>query len=187
MKSNTKNEKVRTKKKIPLGIIIGFVIFIMGLLIIILSFIINSKMNYNPYKTPKVKHPKTYADTFVVPDGAKYNRSYNVFNYKEGLTSYTYSEKMFSRHSLLDIHFKIEGGTVYNINDKTYFAAYFYNLSGTDSLNKTISLEFIHYNKTVADKVTYKIENLEPFACKYIQIEVDKKVMNAYDYKLSIN
>ena len=50
-----------------------------------------------------------------------------------------------------------------------------------------IDIAFLHYNKTKADQITYTIENLLPLQCKSVEIEVDKKVINAYDYTINLS
>ena len=67
------------------------------------------------------------------------------------------------------------------------FVVYLYNLSDKETINKMIDIAFLHYNKTKADQITYTIENLLPLQCKSVEIEVDKKVINAYDYTINLS
>lgn len=182
-----KKESLSSKRKIPVGVLVGIVVSVMGFVIIIISFVINASIHYNPYKEPETYSPTTIAETFVVPEGSLYNRAYHVFNYKEGNAVFTYSKKMFSKHEIKDIQFKMEGGYVYELNGKTFFVVYLYNLSDKDAINKSIDIEFTHYNKTTADDITYKIDSLKPLQCKSVEIEVDKKVINAYDYHIHLS
>ncbi len=175
------------KNKIPFGVFVGIFISIIGLVVIIVSFVMNSAIYYNPYKEPETYSPKSIEETFVVPEEAQYNRAYRVFHYKEGKALFNYSKVLFSKHELEDIQFKMEGGYVYQLNGKTMFVVYLYNLSDKETINKMIDIAFLHYNKTKADQITYTIENLLPLQCKSVEIEVDKKVINAYDYTINLS
>ncbi len=184
--NNIVNEKENNKKKIPLGIKIGIIVFFIGLIVIVFSYIISYTINYNPY-TKENPNPKSIKDTFTVPKKAKYNKAYHIYMYEEANAKRSYSKKMYDKHKIKDLNIKMEGGYVTQTSLKTIFSAYIYNLSETENINSTINIKFTSYNKGIADEITYTIDNLEPLESKSIEIEVDKKVINAYDYEISIN
>ena len=111
-----------------LWVFVGIFVSIIGLVVIIVSFVMNSAIYYNPYKEPETYSSKSIEETFVVPEEAQYNRAYRVFHYKEGKALFNYSKVLFSKHELEDIQFKMEGGYVYQLNGKTMFVVYLYNL-----------------------------------------------------------
>ncbi len=184
--NNIVNKSENNKKKIPLGIKIGIIVFLIGIIIIIGAYIINSTINYNPY-TKENPNPKSIKDNFTVPKKAKYNRAYHIYMYEEANTKRSYSKKMYDSHKLKDLNIKMEGGYVTQTKYKTIFSTYIYNLSESKNISSTINIKFTTYNKGVADDITYTIDNLEPLESKSIEIEVDKKVINAYDYEISIS
>ncbi len=179
-KSNTSNAKVKFSTKL------GVVIFLIGVIIIIISFVMNSIKNYNPYKEAK-SNPKSIEDTFVVPDTANYSSAYHLYINETENEKTAYSKAMFSKHDIKNLDFKMEGGYISLFDDKAEFSVYLYNLNEVNELNATIDIKFIYYNNTVADTISYKIENLVPLEVRNVIINVDKKVINAYNYEISIN
>lgn len=179
------NIKENSKKKIPLGIKIGVIIFFIGLIIIIVSYLINYTINYNPYINAN-PDPKSLQDTFEVPEGAKYDRSYHIYIYELAGTKISYSKKMYSRHKIKNYNVKLEGGYVTQTKAKTVFSFYIFNLS-EEGLNANLDIKLKTYNNAVSDELTYKIESLKPLESKNIEIEVDKKAINSYDYEVSIS
>lgn len=184
--NNIVNQKKDNKKRIPLGIKIGIIVLLIGIIIIIGAYAINHTINYNPY-TKENKNPKSIKDTFTVPKKAKYNRSYHIYIYEEAGAKRSYSKKMYDKHKMKDLDIKMEGGYVTQTKYKTIFSAYIYNLNETKNINSNINIKFTTYDKGIADDITYTIDNLEPLESKSIEIEVDKKVINAYDYELNIS
>lgn len=188
--TDTKNDYKKSKedkKKVSFGVKFGVLLLIIGLVILITSYAIY--LNVNTDEQPRVNlnfSPKSIADTFSVPEDAKYDKSYHTYTYEREGSKVSYSQKLFSRHSLNKINFKMEGGTLYKLPKKTVFAAYVYNTNEESPLSVSIDIKFLNYNKTKAGSATYQVEELKPLESKKIFIDVDDKVFNAYDYEISI-
>lgn len=181
-------KEIKRKNKIKPAYIIGIGFLFIGFILVVGAFTLNLlDTKENPYKEPK-KNPTTIADNFVVPESATYSKKYHIYlDEKDEITS-AYSYDMFQKHELKSLNFKLEGGNIYQDQEenKAYFSAVIYNLGSEEAINKTIDLEFNYYNDTKIGNITYNIENLQPLESKLITIELDKKYINAFNYKVKL-